>query len=95
MCFATGVPLELYFVRRIRLKYSITEVAMKCKYFNERLNYKFPKLTSFEPLIQSHSVFKFSGHFREGRDSEIAPTEERFEHQVRTTRQLNGSASHK
>ena len=33
----------------------------------------------------------FSGHFREGRDSEIAPTEDRPEHQVRITGQLNGS----
>ncbi len=36
----------------------------------------------------------FSGHFREGRDSEIAPTEDRPEHQVRITGQLNGSAQH-
>ena len=27
----------------------------------------------------------------EGRDSEIVPTEERLEHQMRTTGQLNGS----
>ncbi len=40
---------------------------------------------------QSHSVFKFSLHFREDRDSEIAPTEERLEHQMRTTGQLNAS----
>ena len=33
----------------------------------------------------------FSGHFREGRDLEIARTEERLEHQMRTTGQLNGS----
>ena len=33
----------------------------------------------------------FSGHFREGRDSEIARTEDRPEHQVRITGQLNGS----
>ena len=30
-------------------------------------------------------------YFREDRDSEIAPTEERLEHQMRTTGQLNGS----
>ncbi len=42
---------------------------------------------------QSHSVFKFSLYFREDRDSEIAPTEERLEHQMRTTGQLNGSVT--
>ncbi len=43
--------------------------------------------------VQSHSVFKFSLYFREDRDSEIAPTEERLEHQMRTTGQLNGSGA--
>ena len=33
----------------------------------------------------------FSLHFREDRDSEIAPTEERLEHQMRIIGQLNGS----
>ena len=33
----------------------------------------------------------FQDIFREGRDSEIAPTEDRPEHQVRITGQLNGS----
>ena len=40
---------------------------------------------------QGHLVFKFFRNFREGRDSEIAPTEDRPEHQVRITGQLNGS----
>ena len=43
---------------------------------------------------KNHRAIQFSSfslHFREDRDSEIARTEERLEHQVRTTGQLNGS----
>ena len=40
------------------------------------------------------SAFYPNLYFREDRDSEIAPTrEEKLEHQVRTTRQLNGSGT--
>ena len=44
--------------------------------------------TSRDRAIQFSS---FSLHFREDRDSEIAPTEERLEHQMRIIGQLNGS----
>ena len=33
-------------------------------------------------LIQSHSVFKFSLHFKKDRDQEVARTEDKLEHQV-------------
>ncbi len=44
-------------------------------------------------IVRAIQFSSFSGHFREGRDSEIAPTEDRPEHQVRITGQLNGSVN--
>ena len=49
----------------------------------------FVKVIGFDTRAIQFS--SFSLHFREDRDSEIAPTEERLEHQMRTTGQLNGS----
>ena len=56
------------------------------------------RITCFSGNVKLHCSYgraiqfsSFSGHFREDRDSEIAPTEERLEHQMRTTGQLNGS----
>ena len=49
------------------------------------------KSTSHLEQFRAIQFSSFSLHFREDRDSEIAPTEERLEHQMRIIGQLNGS----